>query len=616
MGALSANVPKRYDLTIEGATDGFAFMFAPEAFHQQETVFASTPTFVPRQNVQGDYGDAQQDFWLTASQKDWSLGEQQKFFRGSDDEKARKFWRGKAVEIRLPGEVSLRSSTTSLSPAAAFKTGGTVSSGLVYFATTTTLYSVDHAGTISSIGAHGLGAAPSRWGFAADPSNRYLTTTTAGTVGVRKETSGAFTTWSATAADSLAFLNNTLYGYAASDGTLKRYSTSGTATTVFTWQDATGGGAGVPSKLLAFGGKLLIYRYRTAGPKGAELWLYDGTAPAKLAEFEADFDPYDMEVIGSTVYLSGAKQKYQAGVLQHRPAILFYRDGQQGLLWQAEGYVGGTAPFGPALAPFEGGLVFTDVKGYTDYAGSQGRIAFYDIDTGAVSTVFERNTLGTSDFIAGAASFFVVLDGSSLTSGAVYPNKDDNASVAEVDSSLFDFDSSLPKIIRGVRADFEATGTGTVDLSYRLNDLTSSYTSLQTNITSGQEYKITAPAEGTTHRSVSVRATLNRGATTTSQVKLKRLYVRAMHVQPRYKLRRYCVQLSGRDGSGAVLDRSGAPLPKDGADLYDDLETLAGRTAPQTITDESGSFSGVVQEVEYHRLKSEVGFAMVTVREV
>ena len=43
--------------------------------------YAYSPTFVERANVQGDYGDNQQDFFMTFSQKDWSLGEQQRYFR-------------------------------------------------------------------------------------------------------------------------------------------------------------------------------------------------------------------------------------------------------------------------------------------------------------------------------------------------------------------------------------------------------------------------------------------------------------------------------------------------------------------------------------------------------
>jgi hypothetical protein len=68
-----------------------------------------TPTFVTRQNTQGDYGDNFQDFWLTATQRDWSLGEQQRYFRQGNDDAIRRYWVGSNVNVNLvQGHVSMR----------------------------------------------------------------------------------------------------------------------------------------------------------------------------------------------------------------------------------------------------------------------------------------------------------------------------------------------------------------------------------------------------------------------------------------------------------------------------------------------------------------------------
>lgn len=597
--------------------DSQGYVFADQ--EQEKALFGNTPTFVSRQNTQGNYGDNQQDAWLTVTQNDWSLGEQQKHYRGNDEERSRRFWRGKAVDVRVPGEVSLQREKRSITFAANPKCAAADSvNDRVYFATSTNLYYTIYDGTItSSMGTHGLGAAPSRWGMAFD-SHVYLSTTTGGTVGVRRWNGAAFDTWSATGADSLAVLNNTLYGFRKSAGTLVRYDTAGVATVLYTWQTA-GGNAHtfMDAKLVPFGGKLLILHYLgAASSRKAELWLFDGTAPAKIAEFPFNFRAYDMEVLNGAVLVSGAFEKYVNSTLNQKPAICFYKDGQQGLLWQAERYAAGTALF-PAMCLHDGGIVFSDPIGLPNLANA--RIVYYDPESGSVSTYNENTLAGSNAVFSGASTFFLVIPNSTTgTDGEIFPHNADNAATGIVDSSLIDFDSSLPKIVRGVRADFEVTDTGTLDLAYRVNDLEGSYTTLQTGATSGTEYVITTPVEGTTHRSVSVRATLNRGATTTSQVKLKKIAVRGLPVLPAYKKRTYVLYLGGVDGESPVKLRDGTHQSLDGKQMALNLQTAAGRTSPFTITDQLGSFTGRIDEggLEMIEVKPEVWVARVRVREV
>jgi hypothetical protein len=610
-------VPFPYDLVI--GTSGYVFADFME--DQDPTIFGQTQTFVQRSNTQGDYGDNQQDFWLTFSQKDWNKGEQQRY-QGRDDDGKTRFWRGSNVDARIPGEVTMRKATTALTFAANVTNAwGNTSNDLVYATTSTTLYTVDYAGTISSLGAHGLGAAPSRWGICGDTQNIYMSTTSAGTVGVRRWNGSVFSTFTATGVDAVAYLNNTLYGYSggATTATFYRIDAGGTANNLFEWKDASGDVFGpVTGKLIPFGGKLLILRYRNGDPYGATLWLFDGTAPAKIAEFPSNFLVYDCVVLSGTVFVSGAFQKHVSATVFNRPAIHFYKDGTQDLLWQADGYVSDTGTenaMSPPLAVYDGGLVWWD--------GFRNQVVYYNALSGGIMTVASYGTSASGNYLAAANTFFIVgTTGSTL--GTLYPiSTDVVATSAEVTTSLIDFDTSLRKVFRGVRVEYDAGTTGnggTVDISYRFNDVAEggSYTSLQTGAVSGTEYVFPTPAEGTTYQSVSVKVTLNKGTCTTDGPKLKRVKVRAVPVEPTFKRRRYVVSLGGIDGESPIQLRDGSYHAKDGKDMYTDLVSLIASTAPQTIIDEYGTYTGVLEgdKCEFRRTKSQQSVAVITAREV
>lgn len=590
---------------------------------EQKAAYGLTPVFVTRQNTQGDYGDNQQDFWLQYSQRDWSKGDGQKHQGRDDDSKAR-FYTGTNIDVTTPGEVAMRKDRTSLTFAAAPKAmAGDAQNDYVRAATSTTLYHVDYQGTITSDGAHGLGATPSRFGMTTYGAGTFMSTTAAGTVGVRLWNGAAFSTFSNSAttgkaADSLAYLNNSLYGFSTATGDLFRYDTSGVATVLYTWQGPTGGAAtSLTSKLVPFGGKLLILRYAYP-PRGAELWIYDGTSTAKLAEFPNNFVAYDCEVLNGTVFISGTFQKYRSNTLLYeRPVIFAYKDGSQDMLWQAEDYVSSTGTANanaPALSTYNQGIVWWDAY-WT-------QMVFYNPSTGATSNVMTQTDSGPA-LLATAGTFYVAAS-TGTTAAYLNPNRSGAApSTAQVASSAIDFDTSLRKVFRGVAVEFDSAADGnggSVDLSYNYNNVAapSAYTSLSTGVTSGTEVAFPTPAEGTTHQAVSVMATLNKG-TSTSGPLLKRLKVRAVPVQPGFKTRTYVLNLTGKDGDSPVQLRDGTFHILDGLQMATNLQTAAARTSPFTIKDHldpSTGFTGVIEELSMVEVKPEQFVATVKVRQV
>ena len=77
-------------------------------FRSHRAIYSHSPTFIERSNITGSFGDNQQAFWLTAAQNDWSLGEQQRYFRQSDATSSRRYWAGNNVNVGwIPGQVSM-----------------------------------------------------------------------------------------------------------------------------------------------------------------------------------------------------------------------------------------------------------------------------------------------------------------------------------------------------------------------------------------------------------------------------------------------------------------------------------------------------------------------------
>jgi hypothetical protein len=559
---------------------------------QARAQFGYTPTFIPRSNVQGDYGDNQQDFWLSATQRDWSLGEQQRFFRQADEASRRRFWRATNVRVAKQGEVRLNPALSTVAFGSSV-IGATSLSSLAYTVSSTNLFSVDLTGVKTDHGAHGA-SAPGIHGVAADTSFIYI----GGDTGNLRRWNGAtFSTFSADSAAVLEYNNNTLFGYRPTSGDLVRWSTAGVRSSLFTWRAAEGTSvAHVGAVLRAFGGKLAIL---FPGEKPAPtLWIYDGAGVSKIDQYPSSFEAWDMAVAGGSIFVSGLE--WVGG--SYLPTIRYWANGSSGVLWRADSQ--GT--YAPALAAFDEGLIFTD--------SSRGTLMVYNLAFGGVSALASFGVVGEP--LLAANSEVALLTQNHATGHVIYATSAVPSS-GTITSSLFDFDSSLNKIFRGLRVEFDAGSDGnggSVDIAYRVNDVDSTYTTLQTGAVSGTEYALS----GISGRSISVKITLNKGTSTSGPV-LKRLSVRAVPVQLSFQRKRYALYLGGRDGKGHNRLRDGTGHPKDGLEQAILLRTAATASAPFAVTDEFGTVSNCIIETDgfdLRRVGPQEYLATVTVREV
>jgi hypothetical protein len=106
--ATAADVPGVYDVVLNG--QGFVFLDTIQPslpFRSHKATYKVSQTFIERSNVTGAFGDNQQDWWMTASQNDWSLGEEQRFFRIGDQTSRSRYWRGMNVDLSQPGQVTI-----------------------------------------------------------------------------------------------------------------------------------------------------------------------------------------------------------------------------------------------------------------------------------------------------------------------------------------------------------------------------------------------------------------------------------------------------------------------------------------------------------------------------
>jgi hypothetical protein len=593
MAVTAADVPGRYDLVINDGTNtrGYTFLRTLDGSYlsanRHRAEYTSTATFVERQNISNAYGDNAQDFFLTARNRDWSLGEQQKFFRSSQDGR---YWMGQSIDVSTPGQVNLSQSVNTITlPAAVAGVARSGQNDNIVTASATNLYTVDPSGTITDLGAHGLGAAPGKYGICTDGTHIYLSTTTAGTVGIRRYVlGGAFSTFSASAFDSLAFLNNTLYGFNSVATALYSIDTAGTVTSIFPWKTATGGVAGfaIP-RLHAFGGKLLISsRY---AQESSELWIYDGSGASRLEVFPENFEANDLEVLYGVAYIAGAFIRQTAGAYYSKPAVLFWDGSNVGKLWEANAYntssLGSAgnlaaAPY-PSIGVNNGTIVFPD--------DTTGNLMKYDPGRGGVSSVAALSATGTNCATASAISF--TLQTRSQTDAYIFPSGTYPTS-GYVISSLIDFESSLSKQFRGVKVDFDAAADGnggTVDIAYQVDSLSGSWTTLRTGAVSGTEYTFT----NISGHAVAIKVTLNKG-TSTAGPTLKSLNVRAAPVLQSFNVRTYNIDLSSLPSVATILE-DGTPHPLTGFDQAVNLRAAISSTVPLTITDKFGTFTGICE---------------------
>jgi hypothetical protein len=598
--AVAADVPNRYDVVINGK--GYMFTDVEEVKAQ----YGYTPPFVQRLNTQGDYGDNFQDFWLTATQRDWSLGEQQRHFRSNDEEKARRYWRGTSVDVSIPGQVSMRKATLSPSFAANLTTiadAEPASTGILV-STSTTVYSVRLA-SVTSYGAHGLGASPST--ITSDSTSpAYVSSTAAGTVGVRKLTSGVWSTFSATPADSLLFHNNTLYGVRVANADLIRYDAAGAITSLFAWKNADGTPASLNGPgsldprvaLRSFGPNVLILL--SGGRPINSAWLWDGFGVKKLLDFPIHFTANGAVVVSGIAFFSG----YLLSESGHCPAIYYWANGTPGLLWKADTTESVSA--GLFMTPFQEGLAFLD--------DTRDVIYWFNPATGGVSTLMSFTDNGTEKAMASSYTA-ILLAQSGLSSATFYPDTV-ASTTATVTSSLFDFDTSLAKLFRGIKVEFDPAASGdggSVDIAYRVGDVDGAYTTLQTAAVSGTEYLLS----GITGNSISVKVTLNKGTSTNGPV-LKRVSARASVKQSSFRKDMFLILCVGRDGESSVQLRDGDIEARDGLTMATELRAVLSTGTAVTITDEFGTFTGVIESDGFaiRRVRPNEFIAAVPVREI
>ena len=593
--ATSQDVPGRYDVVINGK--GYSLLDSIEPsipFRTHRAIYAYSPTFVDRQNVSAGYGDNTQDFWMTFNQNDWSLGEQQKYFRpnlsGSDgDASKRRYWAGSYVNVATPGQVSMGQNIGTTGAAATAVCAGGGTSTAIFTADATNLYENPNNGSATNHGAHGAGGTPCQYGIWADNfTNIYIAGGSGGTI--RKWNGSAFSTFSSVAGpQSGCFLNNAIYvltgtGSGGSNiaNSLQVLDSSGNATNLFTWKTGDGNVVGVLSKLKPFGGKLLILRYVGAESSGGELWIYDGQGTSRLAKFPNNFLAYDIEVVNGVVFIAGSLTTVFGQVsTQYQPAVFYYANGNIGLLWKANAPT--TNLTHPTITGYQGGLVIADE--------STGNYLLYDPALGGVSTIatFTTATVSLVQAMAAAQTSFVHLRGASLPTYYPILNSTPTVSSATVTTSLYDFDSSLTKQFRGIVVEYVAAtdgNGGSVDIAYRVGDVDGSYTTLQTGVTSGTEYNLT----GISGRAISVKVTLNKGTSTNGPI-LKRIYVRAAPQQQTFEQRQFILDLSGIGFKDPVQLNDGTFHPLSGHEQAANLITAIKASSPFSVTDRFGTYT-------------------------
>jgi len=366
----------------------------------------------------------------------------------------------------------------------------------------------------------------------------------------------------------------------------------------------------------------------------AELWEYDGTGTRIIAKFPENFHAYDMETLNGVTFVSGGF--YVGGTKNYnvQAAIYYYASGTFDLLWRdnsTSNYELSTSAISlssytisdntndgvfPSLVAFNNGLVFA--YGNSSTEGFYTNVNFYDASNGSITNLF-KNTVADSDseirrLACPGKYFFGHGPDATGTGGYVYTWPAVVGAgyfqTATVTSSQFDFDSSLPKYIKSVLIDYE--GSGTVSASYALNG-SSSFTSLGT-LTSGTEATI-----GQSARSVTIKLTITPTAgSTPATAAVKRLQLKAAPVLTTFRRGSYILNLAGRDGKGHAELRDGSQHPKDGLEQSALLVTAVTATAPFSITDRFGTFTGIIDPkgFEMREIRPEEFVAVVPVRQV
>lgn len=594
--------------------DGWGYVFwnalmQSLPFRNQRAAYYFYPTFLERTNITGNYGDESQAFWLTATQNDWSEGANRRYFRSADSDLVRRYWSSDGVDpVLIPGQVTLNANmddTIAFSEAIYGACASDGDDGIVFSVSATDLYFIQTvvgaSYIIGGLGAHGCGNSPELWGMAHDGVNLFISSTKSSTNGVIKWDGSSFSTFSAQPSDSLAFLNNTLFGYHRADSTLYTYDVAGNATASFTWKTADGNTYDSQGMLSQFGGQLLILRYS----KVTELWVYDGTGVSLQTDFPDDFKGFEVKVVSGVVFISGLVNRGGA----YFPTIYYFVNGELGQLWQATSSVLTNAAQYPTMAPYGNGMAFTD-----DTTGS---VFQYDIAFGGVHQLGSTPVTTDPAAMAGGPSMLVIARNREPLTW--YPDIVPPGS-GSITTSLFDFDNSLQKVGRGISVEFDSDGDSTVDIAYQYDTLDGSFTTLRTNAVSGTEYVLPT----TLCHSIGVKVTMNL-MTASKGPTLKRIFVRAAPLLTTYRRVEYDLDLTGVGPLGGATEnavplRNGNFMPRTGQQQANHLQAAMISKIPIVITDRFGTYTAVFEQgpgiSEFDEVRPGEYVTKITVREV
>ena len=602
---VAADVPTKFDVVI----DGFGYVTARAVdpnmpFRVQEENLSYTPTFLERTNVSGNYGDDSQAFFLTASQDDWSEGEDQRFLRLKDADSTRRYWLGSNIDVTVPGQATIRPTTTAVSLSASVSGVYGQLHGAFFTASTTNLYEISTTGTVTDRGAHGCGAQATT--ICSDGTGvLYLSGSGCTKTRQYDTTAHTFSDFGTNVpAYSLTYLNNSLWGSHVLGTNISYYSTAGVPTAAYSWKGATGADAAAPKIILPLGGKIAALMQAAFRPTGAEVWIGDTTGMSRLAELPALFSESTMTQVNGIIFVAGTEPN---GNLGCRTVIYYIQNGTLGRLWASQNWNSGFASAGVGIAPFQNGLVFTDV--------ANSAIRYYDLGLGATSVIASYTPSAQDTYIGTNDKGFLLTQATANT--VLFASNAATATSGSIKSSLIDFDNSLTKLFRGIKVDFSAAtdgNGGSVDIAYQVDSLDGSYTTLQTGATSGTEYALSSLSGHT----LSVKITLNKGTSTFGPT-LKRVYLRGVPVLQAYRVNEYILDLGGDATTGVTVKRRDmSDHNLSGEAMRANLAATITAATPVSVTDRTGTFTAVLEPAncEFDQTRPSQWYARIRVREV
>lgn len=464
--AVTPQVLDNYDVVIgNGSTTVGLLLYRNEDAAEPDKTFKNEAvdwqyagTFVDRANVGAGYGDDQQAFWMTFTQKDWSGGVGQKYFRNADPQN-RSCWGGLGVDMTSrPGGVTVGANPYDGTPFVSgptfrqclyYKNGAGLAgsqSGIMHV-TGDSATTIGLGGTYDSIvigGTPSGGTKPHDLADAivGDNGQVYVlesidaTTATLSTIHhVLGPQVGVNPVWDHTTKISGSnFANCMVYWPGGPSGSVNAIyvgTVKGQLVQPTLGSNSTGtlikdfGGGTIISMLATPKGIYILYGSTTGEYR---LYLYDGTTVSQAATLPrgwrynyclesqnqndgATSQPQTCHVMAyqdGVLYINGLMPCVDAlqahgGAFPNRTTLWYYASGNTGIVWQAD-----TAQFhhdtvggpGPVVAA-EGCIMFCDLM--------NGQLMSYNPATQGVSPMSTITTTGLTTFGASGTTFAAVV---------------------------------------------------------------------------------------------------------------------------------------------------------------------------------------------------------------